>query len=389
MIFSLYSFFMAVLWFSVFILIGTVLQRKTSLVICGQLLPLILLLVLTVFRLVAPIETSFAHIVGSTSFYPWLQAVLREPWFTVGGKPVPCMYVLLGIWTGGSVALCLRLCLRLFRDSRTVKAITSVECQDMAQYLKELRPTHRRNQKVKLIISSAVSTPMLVGLIRPRILLPQMCVNLPEQELLGILSHELTHLSNGDLWTKLFVRVLCCLMWWNPCVYLLQKDLDSILEYKCDLAVTKNMRDGEKVAYLQTVLAVLSRMEKLPLSNVHQTLQTGFCGIPEETILKQRFQLVLHQGHQRRRIPTAVFIVMLLALFTASYSVVLQPVSQPPAEDLIGEIYITFETSYILAKSDGTYYLVYEGEPLQQLLPDMLRSRPFCNLTILNGTMEE
>lgn len=381
---SLFSFFMAMFWFSAFILFGTLLQRKTSLVICGQIVPLLILLTLTVFRLVIPFEAPFTQVIQSTQLYPMVRNILRLPWGMVGAAAVSGVYVLLGLWVGGAVVLCFRLCLRLYRDHCVVKALPAVACPNAERCLERLLRDSGYTGKVGLIASPDVSTPMLVGLSRPRILLPQACDGFSERELQGILLHEFTHLSSGDIWVKLLIRIFCCLMWWNPCVYLLQKDLDHVLEYKCDLAVTKSMDEQEKLTYLQTILAVLSQMERRPLSKANQTLQAGLCGISETTILKQRFQLVLHQG--RRQASSVAYIAVLLMMFVASYSVVVQPASYPPAEDLIGEMKITTETSYIQAGSDDTYYLVYEGEKIEKLAGKSLQGRPYCDLEIINET---
>lgn len=379
---SLYSFFMAILWFSTFILFGTLLQSKTSLVICGQLGPLLFLIGLTVFRLVIPLETSFTRVIPSTAIYPSVQKFFNSSWIMVCGISFSGIDVLFVIWICGSIALCFRLCLHIYSDSRIVNVLSTVDCQNAEQSLTQLLSRRKCLRKVELVATPEISTPMLVGLFKPKILFPQACVNFSELELQSILSHELTHFFMGDVWVKFFVRLLCCLLWWNPCVYLLKKDLDYILEFKCDLAVTKNMGDAEKVMYLQTVMTILSQMEKNTQSKVNQTLQASFCGISETTILKQRFQLVLHQKH--KRVPTIAFIAILLMSFIASYSIVLQPASAPPADDLAGEFFITPDTSYILLTSEDTYYLIYEGTPLEQLSPEVLQTPPYSDLTILN-----
>ena len=52
------------------------------------------------------------------------------------------------------------------------------------------------------------------------------------------------------------------LVWWNPLVYLLRRDLPQILEIRCDMAVTKDYTVSQKAEYLQTIVNSLKRMGK-------------------------------------------------------------------------------------------------------------------------------
>ena len=62
-----------------------------------------------------------------------------------------------------------------------------------------------RQMKLKrlpeLYISDGVQSPMLCGILKPMIVLPDL--RLSDSSLMGILSHELTHYHRHDLWLKL------------------------------------------------------------------------------------------------------------------------------------------------------------------------------------------
>ena len=67
---------------------------------------------------------------------------------------------------------------------------------------------------------------MLVGFFRPTILLPS--EHLPDSDARYILAHELTHFRRRDLWKKFLVNMIQCIHWFNPIVYLLNRDFDLI-----------------------------------------------------------------------------------------------------------------------------------------------------------------
>ena len=62
------------------------------------------------------------------------------------------------------------------------------------------RLTQGEKRPPALRVSPAAPTPMLVGLLRPQLILPEL--ELSQEELEGVLSHELTHWRHRDLWIK-------------------------------------------------------------------------------------------------------------------------------------------------------------------------------------------
>lgn len=385
---SLYSFVMATLWFTAFILLGAFLQRKVGFLFCYQLTPLLLLVALTVFRLAVPIEVPFTQVVCSIALYPIVQDFLRVPLFCLGGRAVSVTHILLGLWGLAALFLCVRLFLHIRRDIHRLNTLSALPCFDIKNSLNMLLSRRGYPKHVSLIVSPDISTPMLMGFFKPVILLPHECTELSQPELECILNHELAHLHSGDLWVKFIIRLLCCLMWWNPCVYLLKRNLDETLELKCDLTVTSGMPESGKVEYLQTLLNVLKLSQRQPVEQP-QALWTGFCGIAETAVLKRRFELVLDRPDKSKRPAAIAFMAATVILFIISYSVVLQPASQPPIEDLKHEVFITPETSYILEAADGTYYLVYEGTQFAEISPGNLQDNPLCFLSIKKEAVED
>ena len=61
---------------------------------------------------------------------------------------------------------------------------------------------------------------------------------------------------------------------------------------------------------------------------------------------------------------------------------ILQPVGEPPYEDIEGVLIITEDNSYIL-HDDGRYYLYYEGEFVAEVDESHLNDRKMKNLQII------
>ena len=176
-----------------------------------------------------------------------------------------------------------------------------------------------------------VLSPMIVGFLRPTILLPTLPYSREEYRL--ILLHELVHWKNGDLWVRLFVEIFCVCFWWNPLVYFLRRDLSRTLELKCDAKVLKGKTPQEEKTYRNALVKTLVFCQgkvgmESPLPSV------GLLS-PVKRDLLQRVDLILRkQNHgvlpRAARWTVSLMMVLLLAL---SYAIVWVPEYHPPMEN--------------------------------------------------------
>ncbi|MEJ8545286.1 M56 family metallopeptidase [Brevibacillus borstelensis] len=111
------------------------------------------------------------------------------------------------------------------------------------------------NCPVKVIVSAHATTPMVMGLWKPIVVLPD--TPLGEKELAMIISHELVHLKRGDLLMKLIVLVANAVHWFNPAAYSLNKQLNMLCELSCDEKVVQDMDTESRRLYGETLLAML------------------------------------------------------------------------------------------------------------------------------------
>lgn len=155
---------------------------------------------------------------------------------------------------------------------------------------------------------------------RRKILLPSR--EYSADELRHILRHELQHFQTHDLLVKWMIRVFQCLFWWNPLVYLLGRDLDQVLEIKCDLTVTKGYGKKETVAYMRTIKhqleQTIDREKTVPLTSASLVGNFAISNV-EERFLYLAESL---KPTRRKALPKPAFAVLFAALILASYSFV-------------------------------------------------------------------
>ena len=155
---------------------------------------------------------------------------------------------------------------------------------------------------VRLFRSKTAATPMLIGLFRPTIVLPDR--DYTPAQLQSILLHELTHMRRFDIAVKWLSLLACALHWFNPFVWLARREINRTCELSCDEAVIRNMNAGGKQDYGNTLIDVATNT-KIPMP----VLSTTMC--QEKRALKERLTSIMKS---RRHTKLAVFVSMLIIL---------------------------------------------------------------------------
>lgn len=267
----------------------------------------------------------------------------------------PSQFFLLLLWAAGSVFLLARLLTCACSGRWAIHRIPKQENQVLQEALEELQREQKRRIPIQVLCCPGLSTPCGIGLVRRKILLPSR--EYSADELRHILRHELQHFQTHDLLVKWMIRVFQCLFWWNPLVYLLGRDLDQVLEIKCDLTVTKDYSKKETVAYMRTIKhqleQTIDREKTVPLTSASLVGNFAISNV-EERFLYLAESL---KPTQRKALPKPAFAVLFAALILASYSFVLQPSYPAPEFDENGEKiqYMEIEDMKLVHKKDGTY----------------------------------
>ncbi|WP_432380786.1 class D beta-lactamase [Duganella sp. P38] len=100
-------------------------------------------------------------------------------------------------------------------------------------------------------------SPMLFGLFRPRLLLPRHLRGFDADQRQLILEHELTHWRRRDLHWASAGMLLQTLLWFNPFMRLLRRQLSWAQELGCDRDVLQGRPPAQRKAYATALVAQL------------------------------------------------------------------------------------------------------------------------------------
>ncbi|MCM1215542.1 MAG: hypothetical protein NC331_08130 [Lachnospiraceae bacterium] len=114
--------------------------------------------------------------------------------------------------------------------------------------------------KQNVWFSDRIDSPFVLGIIRPRIIMPY---GLKKQEGYQILRHEQTHIRHHDPLIRLIGTLCICLHWWNPLVWLAVLKMNQDMEMFCDESVLRNASPEEKKSYARTLLSFAEKRSGL------------------------------------------------------------------------------------------------------------------------------
>lgn len=142
------------------------------------------------------------------------------------------------IWLCGCIVLLVRNLFLIWRTKQTV--------------LMAIR------RKDNIYESECISTPFVIGIVRPKIYIP---FNLSEQEREYILKHEQYHIRRKDQIIKICAYILCVIYWFQPLIWFAYFVMIRDMEMSCDEYVLKNSKSDIRVAYSTSLLKLATKTE--------------------------------------------------------------------------------------------------------------------------------
>lgn len=256
-----------------------------------------------------PIESSVSDAVTTLAQSPDEQPLEPSAGLTVQ-KPsvqVPVGRILFYLWAAAAVLAAAwqmaaygRFCRSVRRSGQAVadQALLAVLAEE-SQRLGITRP-------ISLVQTAAVKGPLLMGFVRPQLLLPAKGIS--PAEAVFILRHELTHYKRCDLWLKLLLCAARCVHWFNPAVYLLVRAASEDMELACDSAVAKGLDKEARYQYGQCILHTAAGGKK-----AQSGLTTCFNSSKEGMKMRLR-EVMSHQPKKRGLVLLAAVLASMLIL---------------------------------------------------------------------------
>lgn len=193
-------------------------------------------------------------------------------------KAFPYMDLLFCLWGAGAAAMAFFTISRIlnFRQ-KYIKTSHPVCDNEILSILYECRMRMGIKQKIALSYSP-LGIPVLCGIFRPKILLPENC-RIPLLELRYIFLHELSHVKSCDLFFNCLFQAIKAVHWFNPLVFLMFRKMNESMEEACDESLLARIGEKEKISYGETLV------------NMAERLSFGALSVPVLSIINKKSNL--------------------------------------------------------------------------------------------------
>lgn len=369
MVINAYSIFSAVIFYNLSLVLVFLLRRKTRFLARYSTSALLFITVLGLVRLFTPIDLKPAVVIPSRTILPAIQSTLQ---FNIPVLNISIGIVLLILWGCGTVGFILRDIIVELRSYRIRRKYLVIEDKRIEKLVAGF------SSEYIVRVSPDVKAPYVAGIFRPVIYLPD--IALTDNDLRFILRHEIQHILSHDGLKKLLFLAIEALFWWNPLAHITMSEIDAILELQCDAKITTGSDDKAVLEYMRTLLYVMKLINSV--EKCTSSCAIHFAG--NQTIIKQRFEVMLNRDKRRAKAAGKLLCSIFVAVFLMSYMVIVQPQFDPPASDLGGVIDINPSNSLIQCE-DGVFYLYYDGIKIAMLTESELKDNPYCDLEIIGG----
>jgi len=239
------------------------------------------------------------------STMPWYRQIL---WFLQTHLDTVVLF-----WVIGASVLLVRLVGSwIYVQQLKAEGIQLTEARIQALFRK-ITQTVGVRQTVHLFESVRVSTPMVIGFLRPVVLLPVgLVTGLSTKQIEAILAHELAHVKRYDYLINLLQSLVEIVYFFHPALWWLSSRIRIEREHCCDDVAVRTC--GDKMAFAQA-LAEVEAYRQAP------ALAMAFASQKGALLLRVKRILGVAEKPAQRFNPNALLLVVLLACGVSVYAI--------------------------------------------------------------------
>ncbi|MHA4811062.1 M56 family metallopeptidase [Flavitalea flava] len=218
-------------------------------------------------------------------------------------------------FVAGWFTLVLIKALRLIVGLYTIKRLQKVKTYPITHFWEEriqnLAETMKIKGPVRLFESGIAKVPLLIGYLKPVILVPIGMINsLDPEQVEAILLHELAHIARKDYLVNLIQKIIESLLFFNPAVIWISRLIRSERENCCDDIVVAQTHN--QVGYMRALIGFEEYRHSLP--DQVMALNGNTEGIP------QRIERMI-SGKNRSLLKLEVILLSLIAIIFVTVSI--------------------------------------------------------------------
>lgn len=179
----------------------------------------------------------------------------------VSFSPIVAYSVLSFLWLIGILIALIRIALGLLVRRRFVRNCVPVESETVKSIFNSALQGQDIGFSVSLLESTVLPTPIVMGWIKPVVVLPKgIELRYSRAELESVFAHELAHIKRRDTWLAAVQAISLAIYWWNPIVHWITRRMNLLREMICDDVAVRCLNGNESSSAPRQYATVLFAM---------------------------------------------------------------------------------------------------------------------------------
>jgi beta-lactamase regulating signal transducer with metallopeptidase domain len=245
-------------------------------------------------------------------------------------RKIPWLLLVLCAYGAVAIALLTRVFVGMRFGTRLASSATLVSDAEALLLLSATSQTAGLPRDPELRESDALCVPLMLGVLRPAILLPSDWRKWEDGELEAVLAHEVSHVERNDALAQRLALIHRAIFWFSPLAWWLERHLDELAEQASDEAALS--AGADRTRYAETLLGFFAELEAGPERVWWQGVSMAKAGQAEKRVDR----ILAWRGAMSNRLKKSLVAVLVaiaapIVAFTAAARPAAQDVERPPA----------------------------------------------------------
>ncbi len=218
------------------------------------------------------------------------------------------------LWLLGVVSIALFMLISRIRLSFKLRQHKHQTSPQHITLLQECKAAIGMKCDSQLFTQDYIDSPALLGLVRPKIILPLYINEMKNESVKYILLHELSHYKRFDMLINYLLLVLQAVYWFNPFVWIMFNFIRQDMELANDNYVINRVGNENSKDYLRSLVEVLSRYSNV--SFVPKLL----CMVDGKDNMERRIKMIkLGEAFKKRRVIISIASLVLICVMSVLF----------------------------------------------------------------------
>ncbi len=173
------------------------------------------------------------------------------------------------LWLNVMIALLLHLRVAAIGARRYTRRARAVSEERLMLESARAHRVLRLARTVDVAVSPDVAIPVAVGVLRPRVVLPESATEWSRDRLSVVLLHELAHVRRRDALWVVVAQVVTAILWFHPLAWVLSRHVRRESERACDdIVLASGVRGSDYAGHLVSIARMSMVRDPLPGSTL-------------------------------------------------------------------------------------------------------------------------